>query len=180
MYSFGLLKPTGTFQSAGVSGAANAHGNSRIFPTIPASISKISAAHGQPGGMSVIFVILVVAVISVSIFFGFREFFKYAFIGAEEKKKSEDPSGADDEKPEENRDFTGTPRQTVLFYYGLLRGRIGNPSSTPYEFREELEKFIGDRAGRLTEIFVKLRYRGIEISEEEANIVKKEVSKLIG
>ncbi len=73
-------------------------------------------------------------------------------------------------------EFSGSPEETVLFYYRLLRSKIGNPSFTPYEFKNEIEKLIGqDEADKLTKIFVKLRYAKRRISQDEANFVKEKV-----
>ncbi len=181
MYTFGMLRPNRSFQPVGSSGIPGPSGSFRLLPTPSSSPSALPPPTGhRTEDLPLIFTILVVAVIAVSIFFGIREFVKYTFVRAEESGEPNDSDETGGESPEKTRDFTGTPRQTVLFYYGLLRSKIGNPSSTPYEFKKELEKLIGDKAEPLTEIFVKLRYQGMEISREEADTVKEEVSKLIG
>ena len=80
----------------------------------------------------------------------------------------------------EDMDYNGEPRETVLFYYGVLRAKIGDPSMTPHEFGKWLEKEAGkEKSGTLTHIFVKLRYAHKKISQKEAEFVKKFVKGIL-
>ncbi|GEM_PF-1544176 len=80
----------------------------------------------------------------------------------------------------ENIDYNGDPRETVLFYYGVLRAKIGDPSMTPHEFGNWLKKKIGkEKSKTLTNVFVKLRYAHRKISQKEASFVKNFVKEIL-
>ena len=105
--------------------------------------------------------------------------------------KAARPSGYEEEKLGENEkvsvyesenimNYDGNPRETVLFYYGVLRAKVGDPSMTPHEFGNWLKEKIGrQESGTLTKIFVKLRYAHRKITQKEADFVKKFVREIL-
>ena len=79
-----------------------------------------------------------------------------------------------DEEVEDKPDLHAKPWQVVLFYYKMLRKKVGDPSSTPYEFERYLKDKIEDsQVERATELFVKLRYAHQQIDEKDAEFMKK-------
>ncbi len=80
----------------------------------------------------------------------------------------------------ENLNFSGPPDKTVLFYYNLLRKKIGDPSLTPYEFADYLNKYVEQNTSqRITEIFVKLRYARKKITDEESQFFKETIISIL-
>ncbi len=101
-------------------------------------------------------------------------------IGQEEKTEVNEHVSVHESENVDRMDYKGNPRETVLFYYRVLRARFGDPSLTPYEFERWLEEKVGkEKSGTLTEVFVKLRYAHLKISEREANSVKKIVKEIL-
>ncbi len=84
------------------------------------------------------------------------------------------------EEKEEKLEPNAKPWQKVLFYYNMLRRKVGNPSSTPYEFERDLKKKIEDEnVEKATNIFIKLRYAHQEISEKDAAFMEEWVTSTI-
>jgi hypothetical protein len=178
LYGFGLLKPTGKSLTGVEPERLNNVGNN-----VSVIASMVSAPQKAGSHFSIlsdpIFWLVLIALAGFFITFIILELFKYEFTGSrEEESKEEERSNFVFEK--ESYDFKGSPKKTVLFYYRLLRSKIGAPSLTPYEFDELLEKLIGnDDASKLTDIFVKLRYAQIDISDSEADFVRETVLKIL-
>jgi hypothetical protein len=178
LYGFGLLN------SGKVNLSGQAHQNS-VESGLTVIASKVTTPYKSPHeGASLlsnpIFLGSVIMMAGVFAIFLVYYILKYGMPLGKQESEEDRTETNNFHFEKENYDFKGTPQKTVLFYYKLLRKKIGDPTLTPYEFSNELEKRIGEEnAGKITNIFVKLRYAHNEITSEEANFVKNYVLKIL-
>ncbi len=129
-----------------------------------------------------IFVWTVIAIFGLAtVIYMISKFLKSMTPAAREGKKSEEDE-LDKEFPEdiEEPPSSASPAKRILFCYNLLRRKIGNPSSTPYEFEREVrKKFEVEGIDRVTELFVKLRYAHENVCDEDAKFVCQWVKEMV-
>ncbi len=179
LYGFGLLNPG----KVNLPNQTNHNYAESTGPTVIAS--KVAAPYKSThGGNSLLSnPVFLGAVILMAAAFGIFLIYyilKYGTpLGKKESEETQD-DGMNFHFEKENYDFKGTPDKTVLFYYKLLRKKIGDPTLTPYEFSDELKKRIEEEnIDKLTNIFIKLRYAHDKITSEEADCVKNYVLKIL-
>ncbi|MGC8708429.1 MAG: hypothetical protein ACP5R1_06890 [Athalassotoga sp.] len=179
LYGFGLLNP-GKVNLSGI----QTHQNS-VESGLTVIASKVTTPYKSPHeGTSLlsnpIFLGSVIMMAGVFAIFLIYYLLKYGMPLGKKESEEDRAEATDFNFEKENYDFKGTPQKIVLFYYKLLRKKIGDPTLTPYEFSNELKERIGEEnAGKITNIFVKLRYAHNEITSEEANFVKNYVLKIL-
>lgn len=180
LYGFGLLKP-GTVN---LSGITPSHQINESGPTVIASKVAAPPPTNVHQGTSLfsnpIFLGAVILMAGVFAIFLIYYILKYGIPVGGKENEEEHAEAGNFQFEKENYDFKGPAQKMVLFYYKLLRKKIGDPTQTPYEFSDALKERIGEEnAGKLTNIFVKLRYAHNDITPEEADFVKNYVLKII-
>ncbi len=180
LYGFGLLNPG----KVNLPGTIEHQNPTSSGLTVVAS--KVAAPHTSPHeGNSIlsnpIFLGAVIMIAGVFAIFMIYYILKYGMpLGAKETSEEDNEKRANFDFQKENYAFKGTPEKVVLFYYKLLRKKIGDPTETPYEFLETLKERIGeDNAKKITNIFVKLRYAHNQITSEEADFVKTHILQIL-
>jgi multisubunit Na+/H+ antiporter MnhB subunit len=180
LYGFGLLN------SGKVNLSSQPHQNSNSFQSgLTVIASKVTTPYKSPHeGSSLlsnpIFLGSVIMMAGAFAIFLIYYILKYGMPLGKKENEEDHTEATDFNFEKENYNFKGTPQKIVLFYYKLLRKKIGDPTLTPYEFSNELKERIGEEnAGKITNIFVKLRYAHNEITSEEANFVKNYVLKIL-
>ncbi len=172
LYFIGISKPSAT-------PSLNNHEPAQRSVTYLASITK-TATPIKVTNYSIppFFFFVVLLIVGAFIVIVIYNVFKYGI--PIERKIEENDKKEDFEFKKENLNFSGPPDRAVLFYYNILRKKIGDPSLTPYEFEDYLKKYIGsDESEKMTEIFVKLRYAHKKITKEESKFFKEIVLSIL-
>jgi hypothetical protein len=157
------------------------------LPTnLPSNLGNISAYLGKDASEGVktgnpIILITLATIGLIIILYMILNFVKGVTpISNEEKTSNESPDLESYNENEEKIGSHSAPWQIVLFYYKMLRRKVGDPSSTPYEFEKDLiSKLEDSNISRATDLFVKLRYAHRQITEEDAAFMKKWVESVI-
>ncbi len=161
--------------------------NKVFLPTnLPRNIGNISSyiggVHGKVEiGEPIIWLILAAAGLAVMVFMIFKFLKDVTPFSAGAKTSNPKEEENVQEQEELEKDFANsTPWKIVLFYYKLLRKKVGNPSSTPYEFEKYLREKVEDEGlNRATDLFVRLRYAHQDITHEDAEFMKNWVKSVI-
>lgn len=182
LYGLSMLNP-GTKSISGIVPQKQPSSQSNttfIASKVAAPPHKITHAGSSLFSNPIFFGAIILMAGAFVIFLGYY-IFKYGIPSNGKTGEEAEIEGVDFKFEKESYDFKGDPGKMVLFYYRLLRKKIGDPTLTPYEFSEALKKYVEvENATRLTEIFMKLRYAHNDITQSEADFVKTSVLKVIG
>lgn len=174
LYFIGIPKPsalplTETHES-------HAAGMTYIASSTLSATSMKASNYSIPSFFFMVLLAIVGAFAIVIIYYVFKYGIPISGGSEEHKAKSEQNF----EFREEKLDFEGPPDKVVLFYYNILRQKIGDPTLTPYEFSIYLNKYVDQKVTqRMTEIFVGLRYARNKITAAEAQFFKTTVINIL-
>ncbi|BBJ27143.1 hypothetical protein [Athalassotoga saccharophila] len=148
--------------------------------TYLASISNATPVKVTNYSIPPFFFLVILFIVGAVVVMIIYNVFKYGIPIERAGEKEESEGKQDFEFKKEDLNFSGPPDKTVLFYYNVLRKKIGDPSLTPYEFADYLSKYVEKSTSeKMTEIFVKLRYARKKITEEESQFFKETVTSIL-